>query len=123
MPNPRIEAYARLLVERSIDVQPGWQVLVVSTPLARPLIEEVVRLIAQRGAYALMRLGFAPLHPGALPLTIDLTWARAADQALLGELAPIDRYAFEHANACIFIMACGIAMIAALIGEHRRVKE
>jgi len=24
--DPRIEAYAKLLVERSLDVQPGWQV-------------------------------------------------------------------------------------------------
>ena len=50
MPDPRIEQYARILVETCLDVQPGWQVLVTSGPLARPLIEEVSRLIARRGA-------------------------------------------------------------------------
>ena len=53
--DPRIEAYAKLLVERSLDVQPGWQVWINSSPLARPLVEEVVRLIARRGAYPLVR--------------------------------------------------------------------
>src|SRR2546421_12496233 len=61
--DPRVEQYARLIVERSLDVQPGWQVLVRSTPLARPLLEEVTRLIAQRGAYPLLRLGFSSLWP------------------------------------------------------------
>ena len=28
----RIDAYARLLVERCLDVQPGWQVVVRSSP-------------------------------------------------------------------------------------------
>jgi len=40
--DPRIDEYARLLVERSVGVQPGWQVQVRSTPLARPLVEAVL---------------------------------------------------------------------------------
>src|SRR5438105_1590619 len=55
--DPRIEAYANLLVERSLDVQPGWQVWINSSALGRPLVEEVVRLIARRGAYPLVRIG------------------------------------------------------------------
>ena len=39
MPDPRLEAYARLLVERCIDPQPGWHVLVATTTEARPLAE------------------------------------------------------------------------------------
>ena len=35
----RVQEYARLLVERSIDVQPDWQVMVISQPAARPLLE------------------------------------------------------------------------------------
>ena len=45
MPDPRVEQYARLLVERCLNVQPGWQVVVQSSPLARPLVEEVLRHI------------------------------------------------------------------------------
>jgi leucyl aminopeptidase (aminopeptidase T) len=36
--DPRVQEYARLLVERSIDVQPGWQVLVLAQPAAQPLL-------------------------------------------------------------------------------------
>ena len=35
MRDPRDEQYARLLVEECIDVQPGWQVLVVAGVLGR----------------------------------------------------------------------------------------
>ncbi len=31
----RVEQYARLLIERSIDPQPGWQVLIRHRGLAR----------------------------------------------------------------------------------------
>ena len=54
--DPRVEATRRLLVDAASDVQPGWQVLVRSQPPARPLIEEVSREIARRGAYALSAL-------------------------------------------------------------------
>ena len=33
-----LRATPKLLVERSLDVQPGWEVLIRSTPLARPLL-------------------------------------------------------------------------------------
>src|SRR6266508_3860356 len=60
MADPRVERYAKLLVERCVDVQAGWQVLVIGMPLGRPLVDEVVRLVARRGAYALVRRGRAP---------------------------------------------------------------
>ena len=43
MNDPRVEQYAKLLVETCVDVQPGWQVLVSGSALARPLLEEVSR--------------------------------------------------------------------------------
>ena len=39
MNDPRVDAYAKLLVEQCLDVQPGWQVVVSGGVLARPLIE------------------------------------------------------------------------------------
>ena len=57
--DPRVQEYARLLVERSIDVQPDWQVMVISQPAARPLLEEIVRLIGSRKAYPLVRFSYA----------------------------------------------------------------
>ena len=100
MADPRVEAYARLLVERCVDVQPGWQVLVRSTPLARPLIEEVIRLIARRGAYSLLRLNFTPSQ-----LANDPIWANEAPKERLRELAPIERYEFDTADAAIVVVA------------------
>lgn len=96
MPDPRVEAYARLLVERSIDVQPGWQVMVVSSPLARPLVEQVVRSIARRGAYSLTRLSYD---------SISLGWATEAPEELVGELAPVERRTYEELDAYIAISA------------------
>ena len=53
MTDPRVEQYAKLLVEQCLDVQPGWQVVVSGGVLARPLIEVVGKLLGQRGAYAI----------------------------------------------------------------------
>src|SRR5438874_12977274 len=50
--DPRLAAYARLLVEQCLDVQPGWQVVVSAGMLARPLAEDVSRLLGRRGAHA-----------------------------------------------------------------------
>jgi aminopeptidase len=96
--DPRIRAYAKLLVERCLDVQPGWEVLVRSTPLARPLLEELEREIARRGAYAVMRINWS-LWP------VDDLWAAEAPENLLSELSAIDRYACDRMDARITLDA------------------
>ena len=78
--DPRLAAYARLLVERCIDPRPGWQVLVQTTSVARPLAEQLSRLLAERGAYALTRITF-----GA-PWPVDLDWIEAAPRELAATL-------------------------------------
>jgi aminopeptidase len=98
--DPRVEAYARLLVERCVDVQPGWQVGVSSGPLARPLVVEVIRLIARRGAYALPRMS---VTQSLLPT--DPTWAAEAPEELLRELAPLERAFWEGVDADIIVLA------------------
>ncbi len=98
MPDPRIEQYARVLVETCVDVQPGWQVLVSSSPLARPLIEETSRLIARRGAYAILRLS---LDGEAT----NLPWTEEASEELLGKPAPLRVHELETADALIHIAA------------------
>src|SRR5439155_4820900 len=86
MSDPRIEAYAKLLVEDCLDVQPGWQVLVSAGMLARPLIEEVSRQRARRGAYAIQRLNLAGSG-------INLPWAREAPEELTDEPAALQTVA------------------------------
>jgi aminopeptidase len=98
MADPRVTAYARLIVEHSLDVQPGWQVLVRTTPLARPLHDEVVRQIAARGAYAISRLSWTEWP-------VDLNWALHAPEELVGQLPPADLALIEQMDARVSILA------------------
>jgi aminopeptidase len=98
MPDRRIERYARLLVETCVDVQPGWQVLINSGPLARPLVEEVSRVIARHGAYAILRLS---LDGEAT----NVPWAEEAPEELLANPAPLRAHDFKTADALIAIVA------------------
>ena len=75
----RVEQLAELLVGRSLGVQAGWQVMVTATPLARPLVEELVRAIARRGAYPLVRLSFTDLER----VPFETVWAEEAPEELL----------------------------------------
>jgi aminopeptidase len=97
--DPRLERYAKLLVERCLAVEPGWEVLIRSTPLARPLLEELERQIARRGAYAIMRLSCSSLWP------IDLDWVTEGPVDLVSELPDVDRFASERMDARITIDA------------------
>jgi aminopeptidase len=97
--DPRIEQYARLIVERSLDVQPGWQVVIRSTPLAQPLVEEVMRRVARRGAYPLLRLSLAKLWP------VDAVFTAEAPEEILGQVAPVDAATIEEMDARVTIQA------------------
>src|SRR5437867_5059482 len=98
--DPRIPQYAALLVDRCVAVQPGWQVMVVANVGARPLVEEICRAIARRGAYALVRVEL-----GDWRFPLSLAWAREAPDELLAELAPIERHAAETVDARIVVHA------------------
>src|SRR5262249_1161344 len=86
MVDPRVKELAELLVGRSIEVQPGWQVMVQATALARPFVEELVRAIARRGACPLVRLSFTDLER----VPFETVWALEAPEALLEQPAPLD---------------------------------
>ena len=98
--DPRAQDYARLLVERSIDVQPEWQVMVISQPAARPLLEEIVRLIGRRKAYPIVRFSYAMEQ-----LPFSWTWAKEAPLELLETVAPVDQYAWDNADAWMLLGA------------------
>jgi aminopeptidase len=85
-------AFAELLTGYCLDVQPGQQVLVRSTPLAAPLLLELQRAILEREAWPLLRVelpgqargfyehaGDAQLD-GFAPLALDE--ARQVDRSL-----------------------------------------
>jgi aminopeptidase len=73
-------------------------VLVTGGQLARPLIEEVSRLVGKRGAYALQRASLTGYGT-------NIPWAQEAPDELLDTPAPIEAYAFDNADALISIEA------------------
>src|SRR5206468_10834328 len=96
--DPRIEQYAKLLVATCVDVQPRSQVLVGGSALARPVLEEVSRAVARRGAYALLRVTLTGSG-------INVPWAAEAPVELLETPSELDAYMWKHADALISIEA------------------
>jgi aminopeptidase len=92
----RIDEYARLLVHRSVGVQPGWQVVVRSTPLARPLVDAVQEQIARRGAFPFLQLAWDQFGG---------PFVREAPLEVLAEPAPIQLRMWETCDAFISISA------------------
>jgi aminopeptidase len=109
--DPRMDEYARLLVERSVAIQPGWQVSVRGTPLARPLIEAVIERIARIGAYPILQLSFEQ---------IGGPFAREAPVEVLREPAPLQRRIWEEVDAFISIWGPENAREGAELSEERR---
>ena len=96
MPDPRDRQLAELLVDTCVGVQPGWQVLVVGTPPGRPLIEEIVQLLGERDAYAVLRIGFGGTFA-------PRTWLRTAPLERIGEPSPIEEHGLRSCDALIVV--------------------
>jgi len=99
MADPRDRAYAELIVDDCLGVEPGWQVLVGGNPQARPLLEEVCGALARRGAYALVRVSFEGL------LVPSLAWVAEAPLELLARPAALVAHEIEAADALLFVSA------------------
>jgi aminopeptidase len=113
--DPRVVEYARLLVERSLDVQPGWQVQVHSSPLGRPLVEEVVSAIARRGAYALVRLSYTDEH-----WPFEMLWAKEAPEELLQTPPSIEQFGWDEVDAWMNLVAPENTREGAELAQERR---
>ncbi|HWB23452.1 MAG TPA: aminopeptidase [Gaiellaceae bacterium] len=94
MRDPRVDEYARLLVDRCVGVQAGWEVLVRATPLSRPLVEAVTEEIARRGAYPLLQLSWE---------SVGGPFAREAPIDVLREASPLETQIWETSDALISI--------------------
>ena len=99
MIDPRVERYATLLLDTCVRVQPGWQVVVWGMPWARPLLEELTRGLARRGAYPLLRLTFG----GGLVYHRD--WLRHAEPELVAVPASLDLHTLANCDAMIAVSA------------------
>ena len=99
MTDPRVERYAELLLDTCLGVQRGWQVMVWSTPWARPLVEEVLEQLGERGAYPLLRLTFSG------GLVYHRAWLRHAPLEVISEPASLDAHTLERLDALLAIAA------------------
>lgn len=100
MADRRDPDYAELLVGTCLDVQPGWQVLVLGSPLGRPLLEEVQRAIARRSAYALTEVTF-----GSTLAASDRAWVNEAPLEVLGKPAPLYDRLLREVDAFLVVVA------------------
>ena len=111
MRHPRVDEYARLLVGRCVGVQPGWEVLVRATPLARPLVEAVMEEIARRGAEPILQLAFE-LIGGPV--------AREAPLDRLREASPLQRTLWAECDAIITVYSPESTREGADLSDERR---
>jgi aminopeptidase len=109
--DPRIDEYARLLVDRSVGVQPGWQVLVRGSHLGRPLLEAVMEQVARRGAYPFLQVAFE--QTGG-------PFAREAPLELLREASPLQRHLWAECDAMISVWSPEGADEGSELSEDRR---
>jgi aminopeptidase len=116
--DPRVEQYARLLVDRSLGVQAGWQVMVVATPSARPLVEELVRQIGRKGAWPLVRLSYIDQEQ----VPFDSLWATEAPEEQLGTMAPSEARTREELDAWLLVFGSENTRGATILPADRRQK-
>jgi len=96
----RLRQYAELLVDTCLGVQAGWEVLVVSTPLARPLLEELGAALGRREAHAVFQLSFGGTIGAA-----EASWAGEAPADLLAQPSKLQTHLFETCDAVAAISA------------------
>ena len=92
----RLTRMARLLVEYSVDVQPGDRVAILSSPPAADLVREVYARVLERGGHP---LAFVRL-PG-----LDEIFFRTASDAQLAFIDPVNKLVLEEFEALINIRA------------------
>ena len=90
------DAYATLLCDWCLEVQPGQQVLIFTTTLANEPALALHRVILERGAWPLLRLS---------PPELAADFLRHARSEQLDSFAPIDLAEVESADATVRIEA------------------
>ena len=101
MADSRVTEYANLLVNRCVDVQPGWEVVVIGSTQARPLVEEVVRAIGRREAIPIVQLSFS----GMDFWPFETIWSETAPAELVAERSSIRVTVEDECDAWIRIGA------------------
>ncbi len=96
MSDPRITNLARVIVDYSVKAKPGDQVFMTATPAATPLINELYRLLIQRGAHVTPLIEL----PGLSPIFFQY----ASDEQLK-YVPPVSKYVIENFDVRLSILS------------------
>lgn len=98
MYDPRYDAYAELIAERSLEVKGGMHILLMATTEAKPLVLALQKAILRRGAFSYPYLSF--------PESEEITY-RWASEEQLKTTGIIETFAAEHMDAILLIHSDG----------------
>ncbi len=96
MDDPRINQIAKVLVQYSLGVQPGWRVMIRSWPEGEPLVREVYREVLRSGGYPVVSLTFRNAE--------EVFYKEASDEQLR-RVPPLGRWVAETFEATVTILA------------------
>ena len=96
MNDPRLGKLAKLLVEYCLAVQPQDLFVIRTSPLATPLVQELVRYALRAGAYPYCRVELEGLQE---------IFFHEATEELLHFLSPLDLFEIENVNAWLSLLA------------------
>jgi aminopeptidase len=96
MADARIERLGKLMVEYSIDVQPGQVIEISGGPVASPLIQAAYKYTLLRGGHPVTRV--------ALPGITELMFEHASEEQLQ-YLSPVERWGMEEADGLIRMLS------------------
>ncbi len=94
MPDPRITNLAKVIVDYSVGIKPGDQIVLTAMPAATPLIQELYKLIMQRGAHLTPIIDL----PGMFPI-----FYRYANDEQLSYIPPVMKQVIETFDVLITI--------------------
>src|SRR5215472_12851890 len=92
--DPRIERWAKTLVNYCLQVQPGQMVLLVASPVAEPLLAEVYRATLRAGGHPVTQIQLSAL---------DEIRLREGNDEQLQWPNPVNALLAEHMDARLFI--------------------
>src|SRR5688572_9522278 len=96
MPDPRVQRLAQVLVDYSIDVQPGQRVAITGQTPAAPLIEAVYECVLARGGHP---------HPLVALPGLDEIFLRQANDDQLTYVSPFQQMIYGEFEAFIALHA------------------
>lgn len=108
------DAFAVLIADWCLEVQPAQQVLIETTTLAQDAAAALHRVVLERGAWPLLRL--AP--PG-----VETDFYRHAHDAQIDQIAPIDLADVRAADASIRIQAPADPLALSGVDPHLTVRH